>query len=113
MRDYLEGMVLDTYPDQVEIKTEESSGNEEEEDECHEEDLDHKHKEKSNSCSSALTTMDWGLRSHVDYQEDYWIGDCGASSHMVRDRIFLQRHPFKERSMQAMEHQCPWFVEVR
>ena len=29
--------------------------------------------------------MDWGLRSHVDYQEDYWIEDSGASSHMVGD----------------------------
>ena len=29
--------------------------------------------------------MDWGLRSHLDYQEDYWTGDSGASSHMVGD----------------------------
>ena len=29
--------------------------------------------------------MDWGLRSHPDYQEDYWIGDNGASSHLVGD----------------------------
>ena len=29
--------------------------------------------------------MDWGLRSHPDYHEDYWIGDSGASSHMVGD----------------------------
>ena len=36
MRDYLEAMVLDTYPDQVESKTEESSGNEEEDDELEE-----------------------------------------------------------------------------
>ena len=27
--------------------------------------------------------MDWGLRSHPEYQEDYWIRDSGASSHMV------------------------------
>ena len=27
--------------------------------------------------------MDWGLRFHPEYQEDYWIGDSGASSHMV------------------------------
>ena len=32
MMDYLEGMVMETYPYQVEIKTEESSGNEEEKD---------------------------------------------------------------------------------
>ena len=31
---------MDTYPDQVEIKTEQSSGNEEEEYELQEEDLD-------------------------------------------------------------------------
>ena len=29
--------------------------------------------------------MDWGLRSHPEYQEDYWIGDSGVSSHMVGD----------------------------
>ena len=45
MRDYLESMVMDTYPDQVEIKTEESSGNEEEDDELQEEELDNKDKE--------------------------------------------------------------------
>ena len=27
--------------------------------------------------------MGWGLRSHPDYQEDYWIGDSGASSHKL------------------------------
>ena len=85
MMDYLEGMFMEIHPDQVEIKTEESSGNEEEDDELQEEDLDNKDKEKSISCSSALTTMDWGLRSYVDYQEDYWVGDSGASSHMVGD----------------------------
>ena len=58
--------------------------------------------------------MDWGLRSHLDYQEDYWIGDSGALSHMVGDdKDILKRLPFKERSMQLMEHQCPWFVNVR
>ena len=85
MMDYLEGMVMDTYPDQVEIKTEESFGNEEEEDELQQEDLDNLDKEKSNSYLSALKTMDWGLRSHADYQEDHWIGDSRASSHMVGD----------------------------
>ena len=29
--------------------------------------------------------MDWGLRAHPDYQEDYWIGESRASSHMVGD----------------------------
>ena len=83
--DYLEGMVMEIYPDQVEIKTDESFGNEEEQDELQEEDLDNKDKEKSSSYSSALTTMDCWQRSHADYQEDYWIGDSGASSHMVGD----------------------------
>ena len=69
MMDYLEAMVMETCPDQVAIKTEESSVNEEDDDELQEEDLDNK--EKENSYSSALTTMDWGMRSHVDYQEDY------------------------------------------
>ena len=36
---------MDAYPDQVEIKTEESFGNEEEDDELQEEDLDIKDKE--------------------------------------------------------------------
>ena len=39
IKEYLEGMVMDTYPDQVKIKTEESSGDEDEEDEFQEEDL--------------------------------------------------------------------------
>ena len=76
---------MDTYPDQVEIKTEESSGNEEEEDELQEEELENNDNKKSSSYSSALTTMDWGLRSHLDYQEDYQIGDSGDSRHMVGD----------------------------
>ena len=29
--------------------------------------------------------MDWGLQAHPDYHKDYWIGDSGASSHMVGD----------------------------
>ena len=57
--------------------------------------------------------MDSGLRSHADYQEDYWIGGSGASSHMVGDdKVFWQRLPLKERSMQPIEHQYPWFVKV-
>ena len=40
--------------------------------------------------------MDSGLRSHVDYQEDYWIGGSGASSHMVGDdRVFLAKTPIE------------------
>ena len=58
--------------------------------------------------------MDWGLISHPDYQEDCWIEDTGASIHMVgEDKDLFAKTPFKERSMQPMEHQCPWFVKVR
>ena len=36
--------------------------------------------------------MDWGLRSSVDYQEDYWIKDSGALQVIWLEmlRIFLQ-----------------------
>ena len=90
VREYLEGMVMDSYPDQVVIKREGSSSIEEEEglqeeDEVQEEDIDNNDNEKSNSYSNAWTTMDWGLRSHPDHQEDYWIGDSGASSLMFGD----------------------------
>ena len=89
--DYLDSAVMDSYPDQVAIKKEECSGDElqeesssyEEEDELPEEDIDNNGNETSNSYLSALAMMDWGLRSHLDYQEDYWIGDSGASGHMV------------------------------
>ena len=53
-------MVMDTYPDQVVIKKEESSGNEEDEDELQEEDLDNNDNQNSNSYSSAFTTIDRG-----------------------------------------------------
>ena len=33
--------------------------------------------------ASTLTTMEWSLLAHPDYHKDYWIGDSGASSHMV------------------------------
>ena len=96
MRGYLENMVMDSYPDQVVIMKEECSGDEEnprseEEEDEHEEEKNenediHKSDNKhSNSYASTLTTMDWGFRSHPDYQEDYWIGDNGASSHMVHE----------------------------
>ena len=128
MKGYLENMVMDVYADQVVINKEESSGDElqdersssaEEEDELEEEkneneDIDNNDNEHSNSYSSALTTMDWGLRSHPDYQEDYWIGDSVTSSHMwVRIKISLQRLPFKEKLMLLMVHQCPWCAKVR
>ena len=99
------------YPDQVIIKKEESSGDElqedsssseeeEEEEEPQEEQKDEIAKiddnESSTFYSSALTTMDWGLRSHPEYQEDYWIRDSGASSHMVgEDRALFARTPIQ------------------
>ena len=88
-------MAMDSYPDQVVIKKEDSSGDELQEgsssseevenepEEEEKEDIDNNDNKSSNSYSSALTTMDWGLRSHPAYQEDYWIGDSGALSHMV------------------------------
>ena len=43
-----------------------------------------------------MTTMDWGLRSHPDYQEDYCIGDSGASSHMVgEDKDLFTKIPIQ------------------
>ena len=50
-------------------------------------------KDISNSYSSALTAMDWGLQAHPDYYEDYWTGDSGASSHMVGDAKDLFAKP--------------------
>ena len=42
--------------------------------------------------------MDRGLRSHLDYQEDYWIGDSGASSHMVGDdKDLLAKTPIQRK----------------
>ena len=99
---------MDSYPDQVVIKKEDSSGDElqdcssaseEEEDEPEEEgieDIDNNENESSNSYSSALVTMDWGLRSHPDYQEDYWIGDSGPSSQMVgEDKDLFAKTPIQ------------------
>ena len=105
---------MDTYPDQVVIKKEESSGdelqeesssNEEEDDELEDEDkdIDNNDNKNSDSYSSALTTMDWGLRSHPDYQEDCWIGDSGASSHMVGEhKDLFAKTPIQGKSMLLM-----------
>ena len=109
MKAYLEMMTMGMYPDQVIIKKEESSGDElqednssseeeEEEEEPDEEGKDEIAKiddnESSTSYSSGLTTMDWGLRFHPEYQEDYWNGDSGASSHMVGEDkdLFTKTH---------------------
>ena len=41
--------------------------------------------------------MNWRLRSSVDYQEDYWIGDSGASSHVVGDnKDLFAKTPIQE-----------------
>ena len=77
---------------------EKSSSCEEEEEELEEEnkDIDNNDNENSDSYSSALTTIDWGLRSHLDYQKDYWIGDSGASSHMVgEDKDLFAKTPIQ------------------
>ena len=109
MKAYLEMMTMSAYPDQVVIKKEESSGDELQEDSSSSEEEEEEPEEEgkeviskiddnesSTSDSIVLTTMAWGLRSHPEYQEDYWIGNSGASSHMVgEDKIFSQRHPFK------------------
>ena len=40
--------------------------------------------------------MDWGLRSHPDYQDVYWIRDSGASSHMVgEDKDLFTKTPIQ------------------
>ena len=109
MKAYLEMMTMSTCPDQVVIRKVESSGEElqedssssdKEEEEPEEEGKDDIAKinenEPSNSYSSVLTTMDWGLRSHSKYQEDYWIGDSWASSHMVgEDKDLFAKKPIK------------------
>ena len=46
----------------------------------------------------ALTTINWGLRSHPEYQEDYWIGDSRASSHMVgEDKDLFVKRPIQRK----------------
>ena len=82
MKGYLETMAMNAYPDQVVIKKEEGSGDElqegsssseeEEEEELEEEgkeDIDNIDNESVTSYSSALTTMDWGLRTHPGFEE--------------------------------------------
>ena len=72
-------MIMNTHPDQVVIKKEESSGDEQQEDSSSSEEEEEEPEEEGkedvaniddnesgNSYSSALTTMDWGLRSHPD-----------------------------------------------
>ena len=84
MKAYLEMMTMSVYADQIVIKKEESSGDElqedssgsaqEEEEEPEEEGKEEIAKiddnESYTSYSSALTTIDFGLRSHPEYQED-------------------------------------------
>ena len=73
---YLESMVMNSYPDQVVIKKEESSSSEEEDDELEieeDDDLDHNDNKNSNSYSSALTTMDC-----VGVGGCGWVGGLGG-----------------------------------
>ena len=77
IKEYLARLSMDLFPDQVVIKREdnsedrlqEDSSSSEDEDETEEEEkeIDNNENDSSNSYSSALTTMDWGLRSHPDY----------------------------------------------
>ena len=89
-----------------------SSRSEEEEEETEEEgkeDIDNIHdNESSNSYTSALTTMDWGWRSHPEYQEDYWIGDGGASSHMVGE----DKRSFCKDSHLRKSECCLWHINA-
>ena len=90
-------MIDNVQPDQIVIRPTENpegeqqeniSGRKDEEPEKNkneDEDIEINDDENSNSYSRALTTMDWGLQSHPDYHQDYWIGDSGAASHMVGD----------------------------
>ena len=40
--------------------------------------------------------MDWGLRSHPDYQEDNWGRDSGALTHMVgEDKDLFAKTPIQ------------------
>ena len=42
--------------------------------------------------------MEWGLRSHPEYQDDYWIGDSGASSHMMgEDKDLFAKTPIQQK----------------
>ena len=121
MKGYLEMMTMSAYPDQFVIMKEESSGDELQEDSSSSEEEDQEPKEEAkediakievnescNAYSSALTTMDWGLSSHPEYKEDYWIVTWWG-----KIEIFLQRNPFKEKKMLPMAHQCPWCAKVR
>ena len=95
MKDYIKRMIKDSHPNKVVIQIAKSSGEEhkeessgcEEEDELEEEenddeDIKKNENQNSNSYASALRTIGGGLRSPSDYQDDYWIGDSGASSHL-------------------------------
>ena len=55
-----------------------------------------------------------GLRSHLEYQEDYWIGDSGASSHMVgEDKDLLAKIPIQGKVNAADGTSMPWCAKVR
>ena len=113
---------MNAYPDQVVIKKEESSGHElqesssiseeEEPEEEGKEDIDNIDDSSSNnSYSSALTTMDWGLRSHPEYQR---IGESGASSHMVgEDKDLFTETPIQGKVNAANGTSMPMVLKVR
>ena len=114
---------MNADPDHVVIKKEESSGDElqegssiseEEEEEAEEEgkeDIDNiDDSDSSNSYSSALTTMDWGLRSHPEYQR---IGESGASSHMMgEDKDLFTETPIQGKVNAANGTSMPMVLKV-
>ena len=102
IKEYIENMMEDAKPDQIvlqpienqESEQQQSMSEDEEPEENDDEELENENdKEKkeindndsSNPYSNALTTMEWSLPAHPDYHNNYWIGDSGASSHMVGD----------------------------
>ena len=130
MKEYIKNIIDDAQPDQIVIRpTENPEGEQQEsisvsEDEEPEENDDEKPEENknenedkdveindndnSNSYSSALTIMDWGLQAHPEYYKDSWIGDSGASSHMVGDaKDLFAKTLIQRKSMLQTELLCP------
>ena len=77
-------------------------------------DIDNNDNVSSISFPSALTTMDWRLIFHPDCQQDYWIGESEASSHVVgEDKDLSQRLSFQRKQSMLMVHQCPWCAKEK
>ena len=98
----LEGEQQESISGSEEEEPEENDNGESEENENEDEDIEINDNDNSNSYSSALTTMDWGLHPHPDYHKDYWVGDSGASSHMVGDAKDLLTKPLIQGNVNAV-----------